>query len=916
MHAETMSEHQLRIRSAMVLFQLENSIGELVNSFAEEGSSPSIKQIQPILKREGGDGPIDGRESTEQVVAASYIGELLDLAISAAQNRPEKKPLKVLKDLSSTLDLFSIRNAIAHPNRPFADYHWYRVTAIATDPSIEELGFEGVRKAFYQAREGNLNPPPEDWLSEPKWSLPNNLPTSFDHDITGLIGRENEKKEIKEKIRSERISFLAIVARGGIGKTALLLDVLNDIISSPDSLDWTDEVVYISSKTDKLTPDGIIEANNPASTLMGLRKTLAEVLEKEKINEDDVRQIINKHKHKRVLLCLDNLETILRDSPQEFNNFYYTLPGKWKVVVTSRIPVDGAVTVPLNPLDEDGAGKFAHIYARRRGFERINHEEVVQLVESTDRNPLAIRLSIDSLITGGSLPDAITSTKKKIVQFSYNNLISNISSVSKGILECLFVSTEPIGRAEMVSLLGQDIDAVAEGLTELMRTSLCKRVPSEHSELYEISSSVRDLLLVEPADEEARQSIEEKRRAMRQDEITTKLYQEKEDSSPLSIGYLSGLQTHIHHIASNALRAYFHKPFDRAEAVTELQKIRSAIAENSTHPELHRIAGALMIKLGDREKGKQRLREAVKSNNFDPPAALHLSITLRRDKEYEEAVKPAEELLSRNWGDPRKGGDLSREVVKAYYLPQIWLGNTEAVIKETSDWENRKELSELYGSLHADALHNAARYDSDNEEAIHSLIKSIKTNDRLLRLHGYSGYLVAGAMKLTKRIYEFLSGSKTNSELILSSCRFIDRHLINLSQAHNEYSIDDPEVRRWVSCIASAEERVESNIFSSVQWSSYLSKNVEFETELPYGVETSVQHIPKPKYDNKRRAFLFAVDIDGQKYFLHKSALDTTSQEWEQIEIGDQIGVVDFKEPEEPDKLPEVTSAWYLEHND
>lgn len=465
-------EHERRIKSAMILFRIEASLGDLVNDFSSDGTKIPSNKTRQILERDRSDAEMRSGDDAANIVSASYISELLDISIAVANDRPEKKHLKRLRELINTLDIFSVRNAIAHPNRPFPEMNWYRVSAIALDPVISELGFERVTNSFHQARAGNLNPPPEDWMSEPEWSLPNNLPSSYDHDITGLIGREEESEKVKEMISSPRVPLLSIVARGGMGKTALLLDVLDGIVSDPDSLDWIDKVVYLSSKTERLTPQGVVRTPNPASTLTGLKQELAELLSEG--GETDTATIIHENSKRRILLCLDNLETLLRDSPNEFSKFYYSLPETWSVVVTSRIPVDGAATVSLEPLNRSGAEKFGHVYASRRGYESISHDDVIKIVEATDRNPLAIRLSIDSLITGGSIDSALGDTKKKIVQFSYKNLINHISGISKDILECMFVSSKPVGRTAMVSLLDEDIDAIAEGLADLMRTSLCK----------------------------------------------------------------------------------------------------------------------------------------------------------------------------------------------------------------------------------------------------------------------------------------------------------------------------------------------------------------------------------------------------------------------------------------------------------
>lgn len=62
---------------------------------------------------------------------------------------------------------------------------------------------------------------------------PNTLPTTFDHEITGLLGRDKEFKDLENVLSKKRNNLVAIVAPGGIGKTALVLQYLKDISLNP-----------------------------------------------------------------------------------------------------------------------------------------------------------------------------------------------------------------------------------------------------------------------------------------------------------------------------------------------------------------------------------------------------------------------------------------------------------------------------------------------------------------------------------------------------------------------------------------------------------------------------------------------------------------------------------------------------------
>ena len=325
-----------RIKSAMVLYELEKTLGDFVCHETDRVEDLPSQSIQAIRQREiQRTGSFDD-STPAKIVAATYLDEVFGLAQSIAKGRPEEKYLSSLRKLFDALDVFSIRNAISHPNRSFHPSYWYRIAAISTDALIDKLQFRRVTRAFIDAEEGRLVSPPDAWMNAPIWSLTNNLPEQFDHDITGLIARQREVDELNKLVRNERLNLIAIVAPGGTGKTALLLHGLQELVLSPQSTEWIDRVLYFSSKTEFLTSDGIVNQTSTTSTLDGIRssisKTLAEQEDFDFLSFEDACQAFGSQ---RILLCLDNLETILRDEPEKFDDFYRELPRDWRVVVTS-----------------------------------------------------------------------------------------------------------------------------------------------------------------------------------------------------------------------------------------------------------------------------------------------------------------------------------------------------------------------------------------------------------------------------------------------------------------------------------------------------------------------------------------------------------------------------------------------------
>ena len=192
------------------------------------------------------------------------MNEIFSFALDLTENTDFNSNLKELKSLASTLGIFDIRNAVSHPNRAFPECYWYRAAVIASDPLIEKLKLTTVKQALSSAESENLNPPPEEWLNNVHWAIPNTLPSSFDHEITGLLGREKEFKDLKGVLSKIRNNLIAVVAPGGIGKTSLILQFLKDISLSPEWNGKINAISFCTLKNERLTADGIeyIEAIN------------------------------------------------------------------------------------------------------------------------------------------------------------------------------------------------------------------------------------------------------------------------------------------------------------------------------------------------------------------------------------------------------------------------------------------------------------------------------------------------------------------------------------------------------------------------------------------------------------------------------------------------------------------------------
>lgn len=358
-------ETKLRIKTAMIVYALETELGNyVIDNQILDNISETTKNT--IVEREIGRGRELVDSSVSFLVESSYIDEIFNMAIDTTKETSLNRYFIELKTLSTSLGIFDIRNAVSHPNRPFPDAFWYRAATIASDPLIIKLGLSGVRHALNSAESENLNIPPDEWFNNVKWAIPNTLPISFDHEITGLLGREKEFKTLESTLSKVRNNLIAVVAPGGIGKTALILQFLKELSLSPNWSKEIDAIVFSTLKNEQLTADGI-EFLEAIDGIEQIKDAIYENLVRlfPDFSFETFEECCLKLANKKILLCIDNLETLLVNSQKEFIDFNQSLPLHWRVIVTSRISLDSATTVPLEPLVKRHAVSLGRNYIKK-----------------------------------------------------------------------------------------------------------------------------------------------------------------------------------------------------------------------------------------------------------------------------------------------------------------------------------------------------------------------------------------------------------------------------------------------------------------------------------------------------------------------------------------------------------------------
>lgn len=781
----------LRLKSAMVLYALETALGDLVRKSGISPIETNFELVKGILSREDLDDLEDGMEGLDDrrlvaaTISATYLDEIFQIAIETNRNSIQGERLNQLKEWCELLSIFEIRNAISHPNRPFPECFWFRMATIGSDPVINQLGLSKVSEAMRNASKGRVESLPDEWLNAHIWSLPNNLPQYFDHKVTGLIGRRKPFSDLKKFVFNPRVSNTAIVGPGGLGKTALALEFLESICLDPSSKDDFDGLVFISLKQHFLTAVGM-KSIDATSTLEELAFEVSEAInslyDADDSSYDDVKENFGK---KRLLLCIDNLETLLIDHQTLFRQFFLELPAAWKLLVTSRVQVSEFSSVSLGPIEQKFAESLAKSYTAKTSSLKFSNDEFSLIAETMNQNPLAIKLTIDACNLGRTLPEAMHGTERDVVAFSYDGLLGELSEEAIIILECLFLQ-EPLSRNEICEILEDlDYDKIAEAVIELVCTSLVNRQPrAKGPEGITLSPGIRDYLRVHPKNIELRGSITariKRSQSIALDVVdaqeSMKLNQHHPDYIPEEMP--SNL-TKIIYTANRALNRA--KTFGTTALLPSLTELSANRSLYDGHGLFHRTYARILREYGDFTDAIDHFNRAVE---LEPESLLSHFLLSRA---YQDSGKPelAEQQLE-NLGieyisDPDNSSKvLSRNMLSTYLNSKIYQHKYVDVLGITASWRD-SEHKLLLGGQRANCLKRASETIrlSDGKQANAYLEEALTIMDELFQQFGLGNLSNCGrSIKIIKDCIHSLevSGIAMNSHLAEIIYEFSNKYL-------------------------------------------------------------------------------------------------------------------------------------------
>jgi len=396
-----------------------------------------------------------------------------------------------IRDIAPTLEsILAIRNRVAH-SRPLhaSDFAtvWDFSARLVEHSSTIWSRVQGVLKRIEVEPSFvlNLKIPP----CKPEEVLRHNLPNP-DFDETGFIGRENVVSRLISLCKGP-YPVITIVGEGGLGKTALALKVAYDLLDLPDQP--FEAVVWTSAKTRQLSAGQIKEIDNAIRDSLGMIQSVSHHLSGQR-PEDPVREVLEYMGMFRILLVLDNLETVVDD---RIRSFMQGLPAGSKVLITSRIGL-GAFEFPvkLERLSDLEAVQLLRTLSRMRSvpaLAKVENNRLARYCTVMKNNPGYIKWFV-SAVQAGQRPEDVLDKPDVFLDFCMSNVYHYLTEASKRVLKSMQAIPGRLSQAELAFLNGDmEVTSIQAALQQLLTTNMVSMLSIPHGSSFESTYDVSEL---------------------------------------------------------------------------------------------------------------------------------------------------------------------------------------------------------------------------------------------------------------------------------------------------------------------------------------------------------------------------------------------------------------------------------------
>jgi tetratricopeptide (TPR) repeat protein len=540
--------------------------------------------------------------------------------------------------------------------------------------------------------------------SPEKQQIPlHNLPQP---DYDDFVGREAEIKKVMEQLHPDsRPWIVTIDGIGGIGKSALALEVAHRYLD-PKKIALSekfDGIVWVSAKENVLTAEGLKTRPQVLRNLSDIYAAIAVTLRQEKITlarseiEQDglIRDVLT---HRRVLIILDNLETV---DDEKVNAFIRELPKPTKAIVTTRHRIDVSFPIRLTGMPWGDIKKIVEQECNKKNV-KLTMEEAKQLFERTSGVPLAVVWSIGLMGIGypvKTVLDKLGDAEDKFAEFCFKESLESIrSQPAYKILLTLALFAADASRDALGIIPDLSTKERDEGLVRLEMLSLADK-QTDRFKLLPLTKTYALAELKKNAD--IGESIYRRWVGYLKSlcaGVDSEYYWRYRSYAFYKEGdtILDAIQWCREHGPAEDAIFLTYAAYDYLEVVGRWNEIvlmvddiiglAESLQNSNAIARLNSIRGWLFMQQGELDKAEQSFRislekyRSIDSKEGETISLQHFSAVYRKRKDFETAIKYSEQ--ARQIAEQLKTGDL------------LALVNTEAgkLARDTEDWISAKKL--------------------------------------------------------------------------------------------------------------------------------------------------------------------------------------------------------------------------------
>lgn len=471
-----------------------------------------------------------------------------------------------------------------------------------------------------------------------------------------LLGRGREIGELHEFWKDEFQRVITVTGRGGVGKTALVFEFVNNILDKPVEVGERPSpelVLFLTAKDTWFEGQDHLPESQRFATLRSVLLTLLQhcghsVDGSEPINELRLAAL---HELRTIkgLLILDNLESLPDEDIDEIGRFLQQVPSPSKAVVTDRVRrgigerlgLEGlSVPASVELLESESARRNNAIPSRQR-------TALARIAEAVNGVPLYLHFIVNLLEKGYKPTEASNYLRGKealdLLRFSFGSSVATLPPSGREVLYFLALRPTPSTRSDLQQIVRnrEDLDGA---ISELRDAHFLDGVPWDGALAFEIADpQLREFVTVDLPNRMSQERVSAIRGYAGVE--TTRVRQPNIDRA----------------IRQRIVEAEELARNDWLAAATELE---AAIQEYGRAPVLVAKLGYFRYRLHERPRARALLREALAAGYEDFATHHTLGLIYYFDGPVENAVSEAEAALTLIPGDPRASLLLGQALLK------------------------------------------------------------------------------------------------------------------------------------------------------------------------------------------------------------------------------------------------------------